>query len=189
MAHDARPPPAHDRARRSIDAAARGAGAGLCRALRDQPRRSSPTYLRAQAPRARLGRGRRAAESRRWSSGWPRLGYRRRCRPSRCPRRGRWARAAMASGGSARRCAQAGIGEDDGAPATRPCASDDAAEAALRFARRRRIGPFAEPRPTARTREQGAGGDDPRRPRFRLARRDRSTCRPDADAEPQTIWH
>ena len=49
--------------------------------------------------------------------------------------------------------AEAGIAEDDAGPAMQ-CAGDDSAEAILRFARRRRIGPFAEQPPDRSTREK-----------------------------------
>lgn len=47
----------------------------------------------------------------------------------------------------------AGVGEDDGA-AARDLAASEAAEAALRFARRRRIGPYSTARADPRTREK-----------------------------------
>ena len=46
----------------------------------------------------------------------------------------------------------AGVGEDDGAAARR-LAADEAVEAATRFARRRRIGPFADRRPDPKGRQ------------------------------------
>lgn len=49
--------------------------------------------------------------------------------------------------------AVAGIGEDDGSEA-RSLAKSEAVEAALRFARRRAIGPFASARPEPREREK-----------------------------------
>ena len=47
----------------------------------------------------------------------------------------------------------AGVGEEDG-EAARELAADDAAAAALRFARRRRIGPFADVAPDRAGREK-----------------------------------
>ena len=49
--------------------------------------------------------------------------------------------------------AQAGIAEDDAEPAMQ-CSAEDSGEAILRFARRRRIGPFAEAEPDRPTREK-----------------------------------
>ena len=83
------------------------------------------------------------------------------------------ARALSGRGYGPRRLAQAlqaaGVGEQDG-EAARDHASGEAAEAALRFARRRRIGPFARARPSPEAREKAlaamvrAGHD------FRLAK-------------------
>ena len=67
------------------------------------------------------------------------------------------ARALTARGYGARRVAQAlhaaGVGESDG-EAARGHAESEAAEAALRFARRRRLGPFGETPADAKAREK-----------------------------------
>ena len=104
----------------------------------------------------------------------------RRCGLSRCRRRGRWASAAMASGGSTRRCARPGSTRSDGAPA----------KALATRARRRRRSAMPSGAGWARSRPQapdpqaaraGAGGDDSRRPRFRSrAAHHRPAARPGA---------
>ena len=80
----------------------------------------------------------------------------------------------------------AGIDEEDGAEA-RQAARDGAWTAALRFAERRRIGPFAAAEADRAAPRQGAGGDAARRPsdgRSREAARRGPTGRNPGSGQP-----
>ena len=97
----------------------------------------------------------------------------------------------MARGASARRCARAGIGDEDAADA-REIAPAAAWEAALRFAQRRRIGPFAEAEADRAGARKGARRDASRRPSARRLRDASSHARPgeipDVDSDMNSTW-
>ncbi len=65
---------------------------------------------------------------------------------------------------------EAGISEDDGAPA-KAIAVDDAVDSAIRYAQRRRIGPFASERPDPKGRDRALSAMIRAGHRFDLARR------------------
>jgi regulatory protein len=81
--------------------------------------------------------------------------------------------------------ALAGIGEDDGTEA-RSLAQAEAVESALRFARRRSIGPFAKTLPDPRERERALSAMVRAGHRFGLARAI-VDLEPGADADPETL--
>jgi regulatory protein len=79
----------------------------------------------------------------------------------------------------------AGIGEDDGADA-RLLAQSEAVESALRFARRRSIGPFANTRPDPRERERALSAMVRACHRFGLARAI-VDLEPGAETDPEAL--
>ena len=81
--------------------------------------------------------------------------------------------------------AMAGIGEDDGTEA-RSLAQADSVNAALRFARRRSIGPFADARPDPRQRERALAAMVRAGHRFALARAI-VDLEPGAEADPERL--
>ena len=80
---------------------------------------------------------------------------------------------------------QAGVDEADGAPA-REAASDGAAAAAIRYAQRRRLGPFAPQRPDPKARERALSGMIRAGHGFDLARR-LIDLPPDHGADPDAL--
>jgi regulatory protein len=80
---------------------------------------------------------------------------------------------------------QAGVGEADGAPA-KDAASEDALAAAVRYAQRRRLGPFALGAPDPKGRERALAGMIRAGHGFDLARR-LIDLPPDADATADSI--
>jgi regulatory protein len=80
---------------------------------------------------------------------------------------------------------QAGIGEADGAPA-RAAASDGATAAAIRYAQRRRLGPFALQRPDPKARERALAAMIRAGHGFDLARR-LIDLAPDRDVDPERL--
>ncbi len=80
---------------------------------------------------------------------------------------------------------QAGIGEADGAPA-KAAASDGATAAAIRYAQRRRLGPFAPQVPDPKARERAHAAMIRAGHGFDLARR-LIDLAPDRDTDPDTL--
>jgi regulatory protein len=80
---------------------------------------------------------------------------------------------------------QAGVGEADGAPA-KEAASDGAVAAAIRYAQRRRLGPFAVQRPDPKGRERALSAMVRAGHGFDLARR-LIDLSPDRAADPEAI--
>ena len=80
---------------------------------------------------------------------------------------------------------QAGIGEADGAPA-REAACDGATAAAIRYAQRRRLGPFARQRPDPKARDRALSAMIRAGHGFDLARR-LIDLAPDQNADPDRL--
>jgi regulatory protein len=79
----------------------------------------------------------------------------------------------------------AGVEESDAAPA-RELAAEEAARSALRFARRRRIGPFAQGKPDPKAREKALAAMIRAGHRFDLARR-LVDCEPGQELDPEEL--
>ena len=80
---------------------------------------------------------------------------------------------------------QAGVDEADGAPA-KEAASDGATAAAIRYAQRRRLGPFALERPDPKARDRALSAMIRAGHRFDLARR-LIDLAPDGEADPVMV--
>ena len=91
--------------------------------------------------------------------------------PLPCPRRARWAQRGYGERRVDQALRQAGIGEDDGARAREAWRRASAVAAALRFAQRRRIGPFATSAPDPQAPRAGAAAMIRAGHGFDLARR------------------
>ena len=161
---------AHDRPEASPDHARRSIGERLNELALSYVGRFATTRAKLAAYlnrklRERGWEGDGEPRSRRWSSGWRRLGYvddaaYALSKARSLGQRGYGARRVR------RRCARPGSARTMAA-AAKQASREQAVDAALRFAQRRRLGPFAAVRADPRERENALGGDDPRRPRLR----------------------